>query len=155
MMAEYQGSNKWEASWADPADVRSWLDRELMDGYSANICCGQSFIGDVRVDIDPEHDPDVIGDVHNLPFPDVHFDTVYVDPPFSLYTFSDGYWPREAWRIASKRLILNCPLKRVTLPRHAEKRWYVIEPKPGSPVMSPAALQVFERPDTLGGFTDG
>jgi 16S rRNA G966 N2-methylase RsmD len=155
MSAEYHGSNKWRASWADPPDVKAWLDRELMEGYTANICCGKSYIGDVRVDVDPENDPDVIADVHNLPFADCTFDTVYVDPPFSLYGYQDGYWPREAWRITRKRLILTCPLKRVNLPRAANKAWWVIEPKAGSPVMSPSTMQVFERPDGLEVFTDG
>lgn len=152
MTAKYQGSHKWRAEWADPTDVRHWIDRELLEGYSANVCCGQSFIGDVRVDVDPDHDPDVVADVHNLPFSDGEFDTVYVDPPFSLYDYSDGYWPREVWRITSRRLILNGTPKRVTLPRVGSKEWYVMEPKAGSPSMSISWLQVFERPESLEGY---
>ena len=146
--SSYHGSRKWQANWADPVDVKQWMDAELFEGETLNVCCGQNYAGDVRVDIDPKHDPDVCADIHDLPFDDGDFDTVYVDPPFSLYAYPDGYWPPEVWRIANKRLILNCPGKRVNLP-HSEKSWYILEPNPGSSLMSVAHLQVFDRPNKL------
>ena len=36
-----------------------------------------------RVDINPEVNPDVIGDAHDLPFPDGSFDCTLLDPPYS------------------------------------------------------------------------
>lgn len=37
----------------------------------------------VRVDINPEVMPDIVGDAHNLPFGDDIFDAVILDPPYS------------------------------------------------------------------------
>jgi len=37
----------------------------------------------VRVDTNLEVNPDIIGDAHNLPFPDNSFDFVLCDPPYS------------------------------------------------------------------------
>lgn len=144
-MAEYQGSTAFEPSWADPADVRQYIDRELLTGEVLNVCCGQSPIGDVRVDVDPDHEPDVLADVHNLPFEPQSFDTVYCDPPFTFYTFSEGYWPADVWALARERLILNSPAKRVAPFKGSRKRWIVLEPNPGSPGMFIRTLQVFDR----------
>ena len=36
-----------------------------------------------RVDIRPEVNPDVLGDAHELPFPDGSFDCTILDPPYS------------------------------------------------------------------------
>jgi len=43
---------------------------------------GMSTIG-TRMDIDPLLEPDVVGDAHDLPFPDESFDCVILDPPYS------------------------------------------------------------------------
>lgn len=37
----------------------------------------------VRVDLNPETEPDVIADAHSLPFEDQSFDCVILDPPYS------------------------------------------------------------------------
>jgi len=51
---------------------------------------GQAEYG-VRVDINPETNPDVVGDAHNLPFPDSSFDLVVLDPPYSDKYSEDLY----------------------------------------------------------------
>jgi len=43
---------------------------------------GQAEFG-LRVDIDPEVNPDFVGDAHDLPFEDNTFDLVILDPPYS------------------------------------------------------------------------
>jgi len=78
----------FEATWRQPEDVDRWI-RERCEGRVANVCCGQSPIGDVRVDADPEHNPDVVADMENLPFQDATFGTVVFDPPWKL-----GYYKR-------------------------------------------------------------
>ena len=37
----------------------------------------------VRVDINPEVNPDIVADAHDLPLPDESFDCVILDPPYS------------------------------------------------------------------------
>lgn len=149
-MAKYQGSHKWKPEWADPVDVQRWLERELFVGETLNFPCGQSQVGDVRADIDPDNDPDVIADLLEPleAFSTREFDTVYCDPPFSLYGYRDGvFWPKELYQIADKRLILQTPKNRVVL-SGAEKQWRICEPKPGSPSTGVMLFQVFDRPDS-------
>lgn len=76
------------ASWRQPADVDRYL-RERCEGRVANICCGQSPLGDIRVDADPAHNPDLVADMRSLPLGDASFDTVVFDPPWKL-----GYYER-------------------------------------------------------------
>lgn len=141
---DYHGSNLYRPEWETPHDIRNWLSSDVFTGRVLNVCSGPSPLGDVRVDVDPSHDPDVAADLHSLPFADGSFDTVYVDPPYTLYSFRNGYWPREAWRVASDRLVLECPGKRVTLPR-TTKSWFLAEPRPGSSLLAVKLFQVFDR----------
>ena len=141
---DYHGSKMYGPEWETPHDIRNFLTSRVFEGRVLNVCSGPSPLGDTRVDIDESHNPDVVADLHNLPFDDNEFDTVYVDPPYSLYAYPHGYWPREAWRVASKRLVLESPGKRVTLPR-TNKSWYLAEPKPGASLMAVKLFQVFDR----------
>lgn len=152
---DYHGSALYRPEWETPHDIRNWLSSSLFVGEVLNVCSGPSPLGDVRVDADRSHSPDVVGDVHDLPFPERSFDTVYVDPPYSLYSFPHGYWPHEAWRVAKERLILESPGKRVTIPR-THKSWYLAEPKPGSSLMAVKLFQVFDRDGIdLAAYLDG
>lgn len=45
----------------------------------------------VRVDLDPSVHPDIVGDAHDLPFPDSQFDLVVLDPPYSDQEAGDLY----------------------------------------------------------------
>lgn len=141
---DYHGSRMYRPEWETPHDIRNFLSSNLFEGRVLNVCSGPSPLGDVRVDVDERHDPDVVADIHNLPFEDNAFETVYVDPPFSLYAYPDGYWPREVWRVAKDKLILESPGKRVTLPR-TNKSWFLAEPNPGASLMAVKLFQVFER----------
>jgi len=79
----------YQASWRQPSDVDRYL-RTHSKGKVLNLCCGQSQLGDVRVDADPQHNPDVLVDMRNLPFEDASFDTVLFDPPWKI-----GYFQRQ------------------------------------------------------------
>lgn len=148
MTAKYHGSQKWRPGWADPQDVQNWLSRELFVGRVLNIPCGESRVGDVRADIDPDREPDVLVDVYNLPFEPQTFDTVYFDPPFD-YLWSDGWWQmfKSMWALARQRLVVKTPRRRVQTPRGATKDWRIVEPEPGSPQMQVWLFQVFDRVD--------
>lgn len=86
---EIQSKHTYEATWRQPEDVDRYL-RTKAEGRTLNLCCGQSPLGDVRVDADPQHDPDVKADMRNLPFGDATFDTVLFDPPWKM-----GYYQRQ------------------------------------------------------------
>jgi SAM-dependent methyltransferase len=51
---------------------------------------GKAEIG-LRCDINPDVEPDVVCDAHDLPFEDDHFDLVVLDPPYSDEEARDLY----------------------------------------------------------------
>lgn len=79
----------YKSSWRQPEDIDRYL-RERIEGYSLNVCVGESPLGDVTLDMDKSHNPDVIADMNSLPFPDSTFETVIFDPPWKM-----GYFKRQ------------------------------------------------------------
>jgi len=146
-MATYNGSHKWKPGWGDPADVQRWIDRELSRGDTLlNLPCGESQIGTVRADVDPDRNPDLLVDLRNPPFAPRSFDTVYFDPPFDMM-WQDGWQAtlEGVWTLADKRLIVKTPRRRITGLRDAVKSWRVAEPKAGSPQFQVWLFQIFDR----------
>lgn len=80
-----QEKHTFEDSWRWPREVRHYV-RGQVDDYDTvlNVCAGQSEIGDVQLDADPSHDPDVVGGMRNLPFGRDSFDAVVSDPPWRM-----------------------------------------------------------------------
>ncbi len=81
-----------------------------------------------RVDLNPETEPDVIGDAHELPFEDNSFDLVVCDPPYSdeeardLYgtpPVRQGQWMREAVRV-SRRYVATYHVRMLPRPSGTE-----------------------------------
>lgn len=60
--------------------------RERMKGYTLNVPCGQSKLGDVRLDLDPKLSMRGAYDFFKdkLNFPDNTFDTIISDPPWKI-----------------------------------------------------------------------
>ena len=48
-----------------PEDVESFL-KTLFVGRTLHVCCGASRLGDVRLDADNSHDPDIVCDAANM-----------------------------------------------------------------------------------------
>lgn len=132
--AHIPSDHQFKSKWRWPDDVESAV-AELVEGYSLNICCGLSPLGDVRVDAskDPsgllsgddgaddedlnnalassEHvaQPTMVADMKRLPFDDCTFDTVIFDPPWKLAYF-DRFKPfYEAVRVCrvGGRIVVN------------------------------------------------
>lgn len=78
---------KLERSWVWPESVERWF-RARAEGYTLHVCCGTSNLGDVTVDADRDHKPDVQSDMNALPFPDCTFDTAIWDPPWKMDPYS-------------------------------------------------------------------
>jgi hypothetical protein len=103
-----------QVNWIHHKDVERWL-RRMKVGRTLNVCCGMSWVGDVRVDTDPNTNRTEAGDLFDLGFAPLSFDTVIVDPPFSYFSRFD--WVNKCARIASKRLLLAADRTIVRLPR--------------------------------------
>lgn len=85
-MAEIHSDHTFEASWRQPEDVDRYL-RKQCNGRTLNLCSGQSPLGDIQLDADRQHNPDILADMNNVPFGDRTFDTVVFDPPWKLNYF--------------------------------------------------------------------
>jgi len=83
MSKPVQAKHLYEALWRQPEDVDRWL-RDRAEGYTLNLCSGESPLGDVQIDIDRDRDPDAQADMNTLPFAPATFDTVIFDPPWKL-----------------------------------------------------------------------
>jgi len=84
------------------------LYRGLCVGSVLHLCSGYSELGDCKIDINPNVKPNIVCDVHFLPFRGLCFDTVIIDPPWH----GPQNWMKweqmvkEMVRIARKRIIL-------------------------------------------------
>ena len=81
---------------------------KLCVGRVLHLCSGYSELGDERIDINPNVRPSIVADVHHLPFRDLSFDTIIIDPPWH----GPRTWMKweqmvkEMVRIARRRIIL-------------------------------------------------
>ncbi len=114
---------KFRAAW-------TWWDghedmiKRLCSGSTLHVCCGQSPIGDVRVDLYTACD--VKADFTALPFKGQSFDTVIIDPPWGHWA---PFWT-EAARVARRRLVIvHKTIFKV--PRWTDIECYVLAPLPG------------------------
>lgn len=72
-----------------------------------HVCCGMSKLGDVRLDMDIEKQPDVVGDAARLPFGDDSFSTALADPPYNgMYQWNHDLLS-ELSRVASRRILFQ------------------------------------------------
>lgn len=89
-----------------PEQVEEVL-QSLFVGRTLHACCGKSKLGDVRMDLDETHKPDIIGDAADMPVDADEYDTVLCDPPYN----GDLGWNHrllaELSRVASKRIIFQ------------------------------------------------
>lgn len=89
-----------------PGEVEAVLESLLLPS-SLHVCCGKSRLGDVRLDLDEAHKPDIVADAADIPCADNEYDTVLCDPPYN----GDHGWNHkllaELARVASKRIIFQ------------------------------------------------
>lgn len=97
--------------------------RELCIGTVLHVCCGQSKLGDLRIDVDESVGADMMASVRDLPIKDKSFDTVLCDPPYSFY--NRFKWICGLADVARQRLILATPLVNVRLGHNWNKEVYV------------------------------
>jgi hypothetical protein len=86
------GVHEFRGSWRWPEDVERFVAEKLPDdGETLHVPCGQSQLGDVRVDRDSRHHPDVVADMFELPFGPARFDAVVSDPPWKSVNYFDRW----------------------------------------------------------------
>lgn len=89
-----------------PESIEEFLD-SLLVGNSLHVCCGKSMLGNVRLDLDPENNPDVIADAAKMPFADNSFNTVLCDPPYNGQMQWNHDLLSELSRVAQNRIIFQ------------------------------------------------
>jgi hypothetical protein len=89
-----------------PDSIQDFL-RTLFIGKTLHVCCGKSLLGDVRLDLDPDNNPDIICDAAKMCLDDNSFETVLCDPPYNGQFQWNHDMLAELSRVASKRIIFQ------------------------------------------------
>ena len=69
-------------AWSWPEDVEQFIKSKIK-GYTLHACCGDSEIGDIKIDIKPQRDDVICKDVYELDYKE-EFDTIVCDPPWKI-----------------------------------------------------------------------
>ena len=116
----YSKGNIYNVKWMHTDYLEYWLRDFTIRGSCLNVCSGMSMIGQVRVDIDPDTNRTMNGDLFKLLeyFSANQFDFVYIDPPFPFYTAGENrfQWQFDAFKICKKALITRRPKVSINLP---------------------------------------
>lgn len=110
-----------------PDSIQDFLPT-LFIGRTLHLCCGKSLIGDVRIDLDKNNNPDIISDAAKLCIMDNGFDTVLCDPPYNGKFQWNHDLLSELARIASKRIIFQhwfIPANKDGLYKKAQEKFYL------------------------------
>jgi len=81
-------NTKLQECWIWNGTVTDFI-KSRMSGYTLNVPCGKSLLGDVRGDIEPTDLSIDKVEMGSLPYADNTFDTVIQDPPWKI-----GYYQR-------------------------------------------------------------
>ncbi len=79
----------------------------LLIPTSLHACCGQSQLGDFRVDTDAAQAPDLVADAAALPLEDDSYDSVLCDPPYNGEMQWNHDMLSELARVASRRIVFQ------------------------------------------------
>lgn len=75
---------RFKKAWSWPKKVEDFFKENIKEQYSCHLFCGNSELGDVRVDIETDkatHKEDIL---KGLSFEDNTFDVVFGDPPWKM-----------------------------------------------------------------------
>src|SRR5438132_1672841 len=92
--------------------IEAWDDflRLFTVGTLAQVCCGASTLGTIRVDIDSAAPGvNVIGDMYALPLGDQAVDTVACDPIYGIGFPERVRLQRELARVSRRRILFKGP----------------------------------------------
>ncbi|MEM2003154.1 MAG: methyltransferase domain-containing protein [Nitrososphaerota archaeon] len=99
---------EFRKAWAWPEPVEKFI-ASLLVSPSLHVCCGESTLGDVRVDIKTK--ADIQADAFHLPFRDEVFASVVSDPPWHMSYNLRPKFAKEIYRVLRPGgiFILNSP----------------------------------------------
>ena len=120
--SKHRNSQHFRLVWAYPIKALHEIEK-LHKGLVLNIPSGISQFGDVRADIDPCVKPDLICDLHFLPFRKEAFNTIHSDPPYSM--LNTQTWLYKLFDLAD-RVIIDGPVN-IRIGRRWIKNYYVLE----------------------------
>jgi hypothetical protein len=113
-----------------PESIENYLV-SLFVGRTLHVCCGKSLIGDVRLDLDPENNPDIVCDAANMHMiAKDEYETVLCDPPYNGKFQWNHDVLSELARIASKRIIFQhwfIPANKDGLYKKAQEKFHLSE----------------------------
>ena len=91
-----------------PDAIEAFLKSQFI-GRTLHMCCGASQLGDIRLDIDEAHSPDIVCDAADMSehVRDGEFDTVLCDPPYNGKLQWNHDVLSEMIRAASRRVIFQ------------------------------------------------
>lgn len=75
--------HKLKDCWVWDKDISEFVETKVK-GYTLNVPCGKSKLGDIRADKDPQEDGIEKVEMTSLPWDDNTFDTVIQDPPWKI-----------------------------------------------------------------------
>ena len=88
-----------------PKEVEEFLESILI-GNTLHICCGKSKLGNIRLDL---YEPlvDIRADMAKLPFNNMSFDTLLIDPPYNSKFQIMHDMLSELCRVSRQRIIFQ------------------------------------------------
>jgi len=88
-----------------PKEVEEFLKSKLL-GTTLHICCGKSKLGNIKLDL---YEPiiDIRADMARLPFSNMSFDTVLIDPPYNSKFQIMHDMLSELCRVSKQRIIFQ------------------------------------------------
>lgn len=91
-----------------PESIEEFLPT-LFIGKTLHVCCGKSLIGDVRLDLDLENNPDIVCDASNMKsvVRTDEYNTVLCDPPYNGKFQWNHDLLSELSRVANRRIIFQ------------------------------------------------
>lgn len=110
-----------------PKSIEDYLE-SLFIGQTLHVCCGKSLLGNVRLDLDPENNPDIICDAARITLPDNSFETVLCDPPYNGKFQWNHDLLSELSRVASRRIIFQhwfIPANKDGLYKKAQEKFHL------------------------------
>ena len=113
-----------------PESIEDFLPT-LFIGTTLHVCTGKSLLGDIRLDLDPGVNPDVICDGSKLPIKTNGVETVLCDPPYNG-KFQWNHWLlEELARVASQRIIFQhwfIPANKDGRYKKAHEKFQLVQP---------------------------
>jgi len=83
--------HEYTDAWRWPDSVERFIREQLPDGKVLNVPCGNSRVGDVLIDAEPQSAEVEQGDMFDIDYPDCSFDAVISDPPWKGVDYFDRW----------------------------------------------------------------